>query len=177
VIVRTPVASRFRIGFLVLSVALAAGCGGSSPPAPETPTGTAITGGERVRSVEVTLADSGLEPAEVDVLERYSIAENLQGRITSVLGERGALADNGALDVRVAINDFRLRSGSSAFWLGSMAGSDVLGVQVDVLKGGRVVRKFDTNAYTALGGVIYASPTTRANRLSKTVSIRVADGL
>jgi hypothetical protein len=162
---------------VALSLAVMTACGGGTPDAPPPPPGTAIESGGMVRSVNVTLDDSGLNPDQGQAVADYGVAEGLQSGITATLGTRGALSESGRLDVSVVIYDFRLRSGASAFWLGNMAGADLLKVKVEVKDGGRSVRSFETNASTTLGGIAYASPTRRSARLTKAVSIRVADGL
>jgi hypothetical protein len=76
--------------------------------------------------------------------------------------------------VRVQITRFRLRSGSSAFWLGAMAGADIIACSVEVLQAGTVTKQFETDTSTIMGGLIMPGPVTRFNRLVAELARRIA---
>ena len=56
-------------------------------------------------------------------------------------------------------------------------GVDSIKVSVDVCRGEEVVKIYATDTSTGLGGIIYASPTKRSNRLVKTLAERIVAGL
>ena len=76
--------------------------------------------------------------------------------------------------VKVRITRFRLRSGSSAFWLGAMAGADFIGCTVEVLQGSNSTHSFETDTSTILGGLIMPGPVTRFDRLVAELARRIA---
>ena len=94
---------------------------------------------------------------------------------TAVLQELSSAGKgDGGTTVQIQITRFRLRSGSSAFWLGAMAGADIIGCSVEVLQGGNSTHSFKTDTSTILGGLIMPGPVTRFNRLVAELARRIA---
>ncbi|MCG8590397.1 MAG: DUF4410 domain-containing protein [Proteobacteria bacterium] len=173
---RSGVAGIGLLTTIALSLACAGG-GGSAGPAPGKAQGAPVLGSGAVSRVEVvahTEMPSGDHRSQWD---KYTAGPQLQERVVAVLKERNAYAANGPLSVRIEVTDFRLRSGNAAFWVGAMAGADYYNVHVEVSRGGRVVRSYDTNTSTSLGGIAYASPTQRTNRLIKTLAVRIVNDI
>lgn len=80
-----------------------------------------------------------------------------------------------ALNIRVT--GFRLRSGSSGFWLGAMAGADRIEVAVEVVRGSAVTKKFSTDTSTAVAGVIRPGAVERFDRMVNTLAERIVAGI
>ena len=78
--------------------------------------------------------------------------------------------------LNITVDHFRLRSGSSGFWLGPMAGADMLRVSVEVVRGGAVVKTFATDTSTVIGGVIRPGAVERFDRMVNTLAQRIIDG-
>jgi hypothetical protein len=80
-----------------------------------------------------------------------------------------------ALNIRVT--GFRLRSGSSGFWLGPMAGADRINVTVEIANGGTASKSFSTNTSTAVGWVIRPGSVERFDRMVNTLAERIVAGI
>ncbi len=80
-----------------------------------------------------------------------------------------------ALNIRVT--SFRLRSGSTGFWLGPMAGADRIAVAVEVVHDATAVRSFTTNTSTAVGGFIRPGAVERFDRMVNTLAERIVAGI
>lgn len=164
-----------RLSPLLLILLLA--CASPGPENAGTPHDTGpslIASGAKVASVKVRREDSLVG---ADTFERYTIADRLQREVVSALSANGHYSSGGELELLVTVVNFRLRSGASAFWLGVMAGADRLGVEVTVLRGEEVVKTYETDTSTALGGAFYTSPTKRSERMIDTLAERIVSGL
>ena len=94
---------------------------------------------------------------------------------TAVLQELSSTGKRDAgTTVQVKITRFRLRSGSNAFWLGAMAGADIIACSVEVFQGGNSTHSFKTDTSTIMGGLIMPGPVTRFNRLVAELARRIA---
>jgi hypothetical protein len=80
-----------------------------------------------------------------------------------------------ALNIRVT--GFRLRSGSTGFWLGPMAGADRIAVTVEVAHGSAAARSFSTDTSTAVGWVIRPGAVERFDRMVNTLAERIVSGI
>jgi hypothetical protein len=80
-----------------------------------------------------------------------------------------------ALNIRVT--GFRLRSGSTGFWLGFMAGADRIEVTVEVIRGGTATKSFVTNTSTAVAGIIRPGAVERFDRMVNTLADRIVAGI
>jgi hypothetical protein len=100
------------------------------------------------------------------------LANKVLQKLWSGVGER-QLPD--ALNIRVT--GFRLRSGSTGFWLGPMAGADRIEVTVEVVSGSATTKSFSTNTSTAVGGVIRPGAVERFDRMVNTLAERIVAGI
>jgi hypothetical protein len=80
-----------------------------------------------------------------------------------------------ALNIRVT--GFRLRSGSTGFWLGPMAGADRIAVTVEVVYGSAATKSFSTNTSTAVAGIIRPGAVERFDRMVNTLAERIVAGI
>jgi hypothetical protein len=80
-----------------------------------------------------------------------------------------------ALNIRVT--GFRLRSGSSGFWLGPMAGADRINVTVEIASGSGTHKSFSTNTSTAVGWAIRPGSVERFDRMVNTLADRIVAGI
>jgi hypothetical protein len=80
-----------------------------------------------------------------------------------------------ALNIRVT--GFRLRSGSTGFWLGFMAGADRIDVTVEIIRGGASTKSFATNTSTAVAGIIRPGAVERFDRMVNTLAERIVAGI
>ena len=162
---------------LLLGLVLAA-CAAKDPDPAPLPAGMPALGPEvRIASVEVAIDRDGVSPSGIASLEKYEIAEKVRAAVGEALGPRRGQHGEGDLVLHIEIDHFRLRSGGSAFWLGAMGGADSIKVTVEVLRGDSPIKSYATDTSTVLGGIAYASPTRRSNRLVKTISERIVAGL
>jgi hypothetical protein len=79
--------------------------------------------------------------------------------------------------LNIQVTHFRLRSGSSGFWLGPMAGADRINVTVEVVSGGAATKSFSTNTSTAVGGFIRPGSVERFDRMVNTLADRIVAGI
>jgi hypothetical protein len=95
------------------------------------------------------------------------------------VAEKLAAAGKGddGLVVKVRITKFRLRSASSAFWLGAMAGADTVACTVEVTRDGETRPPFSTDTSSVMGGVIMPGTTTCFNRLANELANRIVAGV
>jgi len=100
------------------------------------------------------------------------IANQVLRNLWSGVGKR-QLPD--ALNIRVT--GFRLRSGSTGFWLGAMAGADRIAVTVEVVSGGAVTKSFATDTSTAVAGIIRPGAVERFDRMVNTLAERIVAGI
>jgi hypothetical protein len=80
-------------------------------------------------------------------------------------------------ELKITVTDFRLRSGSSGFWLGAMAGADMLAASVQVIRTGKVEKTFSTDTSTLVAGVIRPGSVERFNRMVNTLAQRIVAGI
>jgi hypothetical protein len=100
------------------------------------------------------------------------IANKVLQKLWSGVGKR-QLPD--ALNIRVT--SFRLRSGSTGFWLGPMAGADRIAVTVEVVHGSTAAKSFSTNTSTVVGGLIRPGAVERFDRMVNTLAERIVAGI
>ena len=155
-------------GVLVLACASGGGPQSRTKAAPIGP--PLASTGDRVGKVVVT-AGEGLTAEQKQAVASYKVAESLTSQIVQRAGSGGQVTLN------VTITSLRLRSGFSAVAWGLMAGPDLLDVTVSAEKNGKVLRTFDTGSGSGLGGIAFAAPTRRVNRLILSVAERVATSL
>jgi hypothetical protein len=171
--------TRFRASLVCSSftLLLLTGCGGGSPDGELAGSSgpSLFADGAKARSVAVTYA--GLEADRAERLEAYEAHTLLHDTLETRLQAAGRLDAAGELEVVVNLDSFRLRSSSSAFWLGAMAGSDHVVADVRVLRDGAQVKAFKTDTSTILGGMFYASGSKRSRRLMTALAQRISAGL
>jgi hypothetical protein len=79
--------------------------------------------------------------------------------------------------LNIRVTGFRLRSGSSGFWLGFMAGADRIEVTVEVVSGSAATKSFSTNTSTAVAGIIRPGAVERFDRMVNTLAERIVAGI
>jgi hypothetical protein len=100
------------------------------------------------------------------------ITNKVLQKLWAGVGER-QLPD--ALNIRVT--GFRLRSGSTGFWLGFMAGADRIEVTVEVVHGSAAAKSFSTDTSTAVAGIIRPGAVERFDRMVNTLAERIVAGI
>ena len=126
----------------------------------------------QVNNVHVIYGDALNEEktARLDKLKGKSmLADEIQFQLQSA--NRFQAAGDTKLDVTVT--NFRIRSGASVFWLGMMAGVDVIDVSVAVVQNGQTIKTVTTGISTGLGGLAYASQDKRMKRMVDGLARRV----
>ena len=71
----------------------------------------------------------------------------------------------------------RLRSNGTAMCLGWFAGGGWITVDVQVRKGEKLLKQFQTGTSTALGGFVFGGRSVRVGRMMKTLVKRVVEGI
>ena len=112
----------------------------------------------------------------IQVAELYEVTRILENRVREQLLARG-MVSRGEREVAVEVIGMRLRSNGTAIFWGFMAGGDWITVDVDVKKGGRSIKNFQTGTGTVLGGFIFGGRSVRVGRMMKTLSERIARGI
>jgi len=128
------------------------------------------------KDVTVSVDASGLSGERREVFLRQAGTRKIANKVLQKLwsgGGESQLPD--ALNIRVT--GFRLRSGSTGFWLGPMAGADRIDVAVEVIRGGTPTESFATNTSTAVAGVIRPGAVERFDRMVNTLADRIVAGI
>jgi len=133
-----------------------------------------IEAGGRDVSVSVDASQLSGDRREVFLQQAGTkkITNKVLQKLWSGVGER-QLPD--ALNIRVT--GFRLRSGSTGFWLGFMAGADRIEVTVEVVHTGATAKSFSTNTSTAVAGIIRPGAVERFDRMVNTLAERIVAGI
>ena len=155
-----------RAGLVVL--ALLCGCGASVP---RTPAPVELQG---LPQVTVTLGPQIVAERAQAFQEQDGATRLRDAVLDEMIAHRQRWP---ADDVSVLVTGFRLRSTSAGFWLGAMAGVDVLDVAVTVAHDGATVRTFTTGAGGFAAGIIKPSASGRFNGLVKEVAERIVKEL
>ncbi len=79
--------------------------------------------------------------------------------------------------LNIRVTGFRLRSGSTGFWLGFIAGADRIEVTVEVVRGSAAAKSFSTNTSTAVAGIIRPGAVERFDRMVNTLAERIVAGI
>ena len=160
------------IAALLLLSACSTVSGGVKVPA-NLPSGpSALTSGQSVGRIAISLNSEKLTPSVIEVAERYEIVRILGNRVREKLQVSG-----GELEVEVDVIGLRLRSSGTAFWWAMMAGGDWITVDVNVNQDGHSIKNFQTGTGTVLGGIAFGALGTRVGRMMKTLAIRIAEGV
>ena len=170
----TQRASRYGV-VLVVSLALVSCAGPREVPSFVVPLvrvhGTAAT--TAVGSIH-TANGSVLPPQQLEVIERHGTRQRLQNELTRQLLVAGRFGEGGELHLTLDITEFRLRSESNVRWLGAMAGPDLLGVKVHVVKNGMDVSTFETGVSTTIAlSARYVYEDARLVRMAEELSRRI----
>jgi hypothetical protein len=128
------------------------------------------------KDVTVSVDASGLSGDRREAFLRQAgtrkIANKVLQKLWSGVGKT-QLPD--ALNIRVT--GFRLRSGSTGFWLGPMAGADRIAVTVEVVHGAAATKSFATNTSTVVGWFIRPGAVERFDRMVNTIAERIVAGI
>ncbi len=164
------------VSFIVLSFFMVGCSGKQSSNSVEKP--GALPSGYLVNNVLVNIDELKLAEDRITSAKKYEINSRLESGVTTLLQEGSHFdAAKGDITLHITLTDFRLRSGASALWLGVMAGADRLAVDVSVSQQGKIVKTFQTDTSTVLGGLALPAPSQRINRMAKTLSTRIVSGL
>jgi hypothetical protein len=128
------------------------------------------------KDVTVSVDASGLSGDRREVFLQQAGTRKIANKVLQKLwsgGGKNQLPD--ALNIRVT--HFRLRSGSTGFWLGAMAGADRIDVTVDVVSGSAATKSFSTNTSTAIAGIIRPGAVERFDRMVNTLADRIVAGI
>ena len=115
-------------------------------------------------SIEVALSADYPQTDRIEVLNKYEIPKRVEYAIACEL-ERQGYGVVKPFQVKITINNFRLRSGASAAMAGVMAGVDRLGMNVEVLVQGETNPwQFEVSSITTKGWRMPA-PSQRLNAM------------
>ncbi len=172
-----PRARVATLALLLVSLSCAGGSNGSSQDNLERYGPPVLVDGVRIASVEVVADEALPEGPNRDQFEKYTAAKRLQDEIVRIATAASQMSPDGELAVHVRATGFRLRTGSGAFWAGAMAGADFYRVDVRIERDGAELKRFKTDTSTVLGGIAYASPTRRSQRMIETLAQRILGGI
>jgi outer membrane murein-binding lipoprotein Lpp len=131
----------------------------------------------KVGTVKVSVDYDKIASERHEVIKKYEVVSRLQNGVMDQLKAQNKYESGGQVDLKIRLTGFRLRSGSSAFWLGAMAGKDFASVNVDVFDKGNKIHSYSTDSSTLLGGIIKPAPSQRINSVCKEVSKRIVSHL
>lgn len=150
-----------------LALATVVGCS-----AKQGPTGQPVAS---VAKVLVTLADA-LDPDDKTDIDEVNGVPRLRAALEDELSRTGRLDPGSPNVLEVQVTDFRLRSGTIVFLVGIISGVDILGVDVEVRDGVRVLRSYSTGVGSSgvAGGL---SASSRFQPMADVVAERVVEQL
>ncbi|MEJ2611252.1 MAG: hypothetical protein P8179_14510 [Candidatus Thiodiazotropha sp.] len=134
-----------------------------------------ITG--KVGNVKVIVDYDNIAAERHKIIKKYEVISRIENGVKDRLQALKKYEEGGQVNLKIHLTGFRLRSGSSAFWLGAMAGKDFASVDVDVIQNGKKVGSYSTDASTVLGGFVKPAPSQRVNSVCKEISKRIVDHL
>ena len=139
-----------------------------------TSTGSSAEGG---KPVTVNVDASALQAERRDVFLKQAGTQKIAAKVLEKLAAAGLGSDRSPSALEITVDQFRLRSGSTGFWLSFMAGADKIAVSVKVKRGGKVTKTFSTNTSTAVAGIIRPGSVERFDRMVNTLAQRIVDGV
>ncbi|MEE9609311.1 MAG: hypothetical protein V3U03_16345 [Myxococcota bacterium] len=167
-----------RILRLLATVAVAVLVACASPPGGGTllfaVTDSASSGGS---GVTVNVDASPLSGDRREVFLQQAGSQKIATKVLEKLMLLGVGNQHLPDALNITVDHFRLRSGSTGFWLGFMAGADTLRVAVVVIRGGDVAKAFGTDTSTAVAGIIRPGAVERFDRMVNTLAQRIVDGI
>jgi hypothetical protein len=166
---------RFERLLPIVAVVLSMGC--ATAPGGGTVQYTAtdsVTGGGS--GVTVNIDSSPLSGDRREVFLQQAGSQKIATKVMEKLKLSGVGNQQPPDALNITVDHFRLRSGSSGFWLGPMAGADMLRVTVEVVRDEAVVKTFGTDTSTVIGGVIRPGAVERFDRMVNTLAQRIVDG-
>jgi len=158
---------------LALGLAAAVSCSAQRPASPEKAPSAATV--PNVGSVVVTV----VETLPADRQERFvkvDGASRLARAVESELTRAGRFDRRSGRVLGLQVTRYRLRSGATVFWLGLMAGADVLDVRATVRDGETVLKDYTTGAGTT-GAFAGLDQVSRFEKLATAVAERVVKQL
>jgi hypothetical protein len=166
--------------FRSIMVALIAGlilvaCGSNGSKVSSATNKPVITG--KVGTVNVIVDYDKIVAERHDTIKKYEVVSRIENGVKEQLKAQNKYKSGGRVNLKIHLTGFRLRSGSSAFWLGAMAGKDFASVNVDVIQNGKKVGSYATDSATILGGIVKPAPSQRVNSVCKEISKRIVDQL
>lgn len=139
-----------------------------------TSTGSSTEGG---KPVTVNVDANALQAERRDVFLKQAGAQKIAAKVLEKLAAARLKSDRSPDALDITVNHFRLRSGSTGFWLGAMAGADKIAVSVNVKHKGKVTKTFSTDTSTAVAGIIRPGSVERFDRMVNTLAQRIVDGI
>lgn len=97
------------------------------------------------------------------------VSDVLRAELVRALRAKGKLADKGPR-LEFIVKDFRLRSGAVQFWVGWMAGNDILGGTAQIKEGAKTIKTVECRAsgcYEDATGVLLTGNYPSKGRLKK----------
>ena len=103
--------------------------------------------------------------------------QKIAAKVLEKLAAAGLGNDRSPDALNITVTQFRLRSASTGFWVGFLAGADKLRVSVDVVRDGASAKSFTTDTSTAVAGLIRPGSVERFDRMVNTLGQRIVDGI
>lgn len=130
-----------------------------------------------VPDIDIEVDASGIEGDRMSSYEQHGGSKVIGDAVRQELQEVGRRGPSEAFTLKISVTSFRLRSSSSGFWLGAMAGADNLAVTVAVVVDDAVEKTFQTNASTVIAGVVRPGSMNRFVRMANKLAERIVAGL
>jgi hypothetical protein len=134
-----------------------------------------------IRDVTVVVRPDAISKDQESAFRSYAMSGAIRSALLDEIKRRGKLATSGPT-LEFSVTGFRVRSGSTLFLVGVMAGSDHLSGVVTVTDEAGVVKTFEAGARgndSAYSGLFMwrLSATRRADLFSRMIAKRVVDQL
>ena len=149
---------------LVFSLLLI-GCGGNKNVMPE----GSLKFNYNVNNISVVYDDK-LKKNKTTRLDKLNAKTGISDKVSALLKSSNKWDASANRDLKITVTKFRIRSGATVFWMGFMAGVDLIDAKVDVMENGQVIQTVSTGISSGFGGM---SQTNRFNRLVDGLSRRV----
>ncbi len=137
-------------------------------------TGSSTAGG---KAVTVNVDADPLQNERRQVFLQQAGSQKIAAKVLEKLSAAGLGGDRSPDALNITVTHFRLRSGSTGFWLGRYARADKLHVSVEVVRGGTVSKRFTTDTSTAVAGLIRPGSVERFDRMVNTLAQRIVAGI
>jgi len=163
----------------MLMVAWLTGCVAHAMQLSTHPSDPLLKAEERISSVAVHIENSLNSGESGQKLHAYHVARHVREHVAKLLRQKGMLADDGQYSLTINIIHFNLTEDMSSLFLGSLAGEDMIRLQVFVQdREGGTLGQFKVGGSLGQGGLMnFSSHNRRLGMIIHAASQRIVQRL